>query len=217
MTPAQILATVRAQIDEVTADFYSDDEIYAYMWQAEIEINNLTKCAEAIDTSTTTEVGTAEYAKPSDCLLIIRLLWDSNRMKKIDFRELENQEGLTYGHTIAQSQPYAYYEYGNNIGLYPTPNAAKTIKFYHIKQPAVITNVSTAFTIPQDFHHLIPDYCLWRMWGKDQEEPRAGFHKNQWEINLSRAVITWANHRRADKLGVVKDSDTYPNTYAGMI
>jgi len=212
-----VLATIRAQIDESAEGFYTDNEIYAYIWQAEIEINNLCGCAETTDSSTTTTAGTAEYSKPTDCLRIVRLLWDSNRMKKIDFRELENNEGFTYGHTIAQSQPWAYYEYGANIGLYPTPNATKTIKFYYVQQPAQITDVSTAFTIPLDFHVLISDYCLYRMWGKDQEETRSVNHKKLFDENLMRAVSSWTKRRNADRIMVVKDSEIYPITDAGMI
>jgi hypothetical protein len=217
MTPAQILATTRAQIDETTANFYSDDEIYAYMWQSEILINNETESAETTDVSINTVINTAEYAIPTDCLFIKRVWWDSNRLQKVDFRELENQEGLAYGHTIASGQPYAYYQYGAYLGFYPTPNAVKNVKIWYVKQPTVITSSSTVFSIPQLFHHLIPDYCLWRMWGKDQEENRASFHKALWESNLQTAIRAWWKYKRSDKVLQAKDSDRFPNTYAGMI
>jgi len=217
MTPAQILASIRAQVDEATANFYSDNEIYAYMWQGECAINDEVECAEGTDTSITTVIGTAEYTKPTDMLFAKRVFWDKYRLQKIDFRELENQEGLSYGADIQSGQPYGYYEFADQIGFYPTPNAAQAVKIWYIKQPAVITSSSTTFTIPQLFHDLIPDYCLWRMWGKDQEENRAAFHKQQWEENLLAAKIRWAKYKKSDKIIVVKDSDRFPNSYAGMI
>jgi hypothetical protein len=35
MTPAQALTRVRTQINETTAAFWTDAEIYGYMWEAE--------------------------------------------------------------------------------------------------------------------------------------------------------------------------------------
>jgi hypothetical protein len=217
MTPAQILASIRSQIDEATANFYTDNEIYAYMWQAECTINNEVECAESTDTSITTVNGTAEYTKPTDMIFAKRVWWYLMRMQKIDFRMLENQEGLSYGSTIQTGQPYAYYEYADKIGFYPTPNAAQAVKIWYIKQPVVLTSSSTAFTIPQLFHHLIPDYCLWRMWAKDQEENRAADHQNRWNLNLQIAKQSWAKYKNSDAIIVVKDGDRYPNTYAGMV
>ena len=217
MTPAQILSTVRYQINEPTANFWADQEIYDYQWQAECIINDLTKCNEQTYSGITTSANVAEYSMPSNVLFVTRVTWDYARLKKIDFRELENREWLSYGQTIQSGEPDSYYIFGNNIGLYPTPNDTQLTKLWFIAQPAQLTSSSTSFDIPQYFHHLIPDYCLWRMWSKDQESDRAPFHMTRWQENLQQAVISWQQRQKSDKIFVVKDSNLYPNTLGGMI
>jgi len=217
MTPAQILQTVRDQINEPVANFWSDSEIYNYQWQAECIINDLTKCNEQTNSSISTTSDVAEYSMPTGLLFITRVTWDYVRLKKIDFRELENREWLTYGQVIQSSEPDSYYIFGNNIGLYPTPNQSQNVKIWGIWQPSSITTASSGFDVPEYFHHLFPDYCLWRVWSKDQESDRAAFHKDQWEKNLQQAVISWQTRQRSDKIFVTKDSNLYPNTLGGMI
>jgi hypothetical protein len=217
MTPAQILQTIRDQVNEPVANFWTDQEIYNYQWQAECLINNLTKCNEQTDSSISTLSNVAEYSMPSGVLFVTRVMWDLVRLKKIDFRELENREWLSYGQPIQASEPDSYYIFGNNIGLYPTPNQAQNVKMWGIWQPSILTSSSTSFDIPQYFHHLIPDYCMWRMWAKDQESNNAPFFKTAWQEGLQASVITWNNRLRSDRISVVKDADLYPATLGGMI
>jgi hypothetical protein len=217
MTPAQILTSIRAQFNEPTPNFITDSEIYQYLWEAETTINNLTECNEATDATINTIIGTAEYSLPSTVLFVKRVLWDYVRLKKIDFRELENQEGQSYGNPVASAQPYAYYLYGPSIGFYPTPNLVKNVKMWVITQPVLCTSGSTAFTIPQLFHHLFADYCLYRMFSKDQEDNRTAFYKAKWDEALAQAVRSWNQSKSSDKIYMVKDADRYPNVYPGMI
>jgi len=217
MTPAQILASIRAQFNEPTANFCTDAEIYQYLWEAETKINNTTECAESTDASINTIIGTAEYTLPANILFVKRVQWDYVRLKKIDFRELENQEGQSYGNPIAQAQPYAYYLYGSIIGFYPTPNLAEKVVMWTIVQPTLCNSGSTSFTVPQLFHHLFEDYCLYRMFSKDQEDNRAAFYKDNFEKNLQEAISSWNKSKSSDRLYMVKDGDRFPSVYPGMI
>lgn len=217
MTPAQIFATVRAQFNEPTANFCTDAEIYQYLWEAESNVNNIVECAETTDNTLSTVPGTAEYTLPAELLYVKRVLWNYVRLKKIDFRELENQEGQSYGNPVAQAQPYAYYLYGSIIGFYPTPNLSGPVALWGIQQPVLCNSSSTAFTIPQLFHQLLPDYCLYRMFSKDQEDNRAAFYKGKFDENLQAAIRSWNTSKSSDRIYMVKDSDRFPAVYPGMV
>jgi hypothetical protein len=187
------------------------------MWEAEREIAQLVKCSEKYANAFTTAVGTAEYSLPSDCVFVQRVLWNKLRMKRIEFRELERMEGLTYGASIQQGQPEAYYLFAGKMGLYPTPNAAHDCEIWYIAEPVVITENSTAFTIDKMFHTYITHYVMWQMWSKDQESDRTAFFRKQWDADLAAATVKWAEYQRTDQLARVKDEDIFTVTDSGMI
>jgi len=216
MTPAQIKASIRAQAYETSAAFWSDEEIYAYMWQAECEVAALVECTETTDSTTTTVSGTVEYAKPTDCLIIKRLTWDSVKLKKITLSDLDAMDGTGYGGTVSTGNPEFYYEHGANVGLYPTPTSAKTLKFWHIKQPTELTAASTTFTVPQLFQHYIPDYCLYRMYLKDQDD-RANTHLKLWDENIGKAISKWKHSQHRDQYSVVRCEENNQVTSIGIV
>lgn len=217
MTPAQILATIRNQVYETTAAFYTDAEIYSYMWQAEQDLAEITKSTEAKDTSVTSSTGTQLYNVPSTVAYIHRVEWDGVKLKKIDLTEEDALDFNQYGSTKQQGSPNFYFQWGNQIGLYPVPNDAKNVTMYYYAEPSVITSASTAFTLPSILHRYIPDYALYRMYAKDQDEGRAQFHRQQWEANLIRAKQLWSKRMNEDKYWVVRDTENYAQTELGII
>ena len=218
MTPAQILATIRAQVYEETAAFYTDAEIYSYMWQGEQELITQVPCTETRDTtSITSAVDTEYYTKPTGVVYIERVEWDSVKLKKIDYRDRDALDTNGYGGSLSTGDPYCYYEYGAQIGLYPVPQSIKNVTIHYIKAASAIAAGSTAFTIPDYFSHYLTDFCLYRMYAKDQDDGRANFHRQQWEMNVSRAKQAWSQRQTHDALMVVKDDNNYPETELGMI
>ena len=217
MTPAQVLTTVRAQAYETSEGFWNDSEIFSYMWQCEQDIATELGCAQGTDSSTTTVASTQEYAKPSDCAIINRLVWDSVKLKKVDLTDQDAMDWQGYGSSITTGQPYAYWEFGANVGLYPIPDSAKTLKFWYTKIPAEVTSASTAFTIEQIFHTCFVDYCLWRMYAKDQDDGRMSFHYGNYQRLFLSAKLKWARRVGADQHQVVRDEMYFPTTELGLI
>jgi len=218
MTPAQILATVRAQVYEATAAFYTDAEIYSYMWQAEQEIANQVVCTEVRDSTSISSVTNTEYySLPADVLYVERVEWNNTKLKKIDYRDRDSVNGGGYGGDLDKGDPYCYYQYGSQIGLFPVPQEAKTVALHYIQEPAQIVTASSAFTVPSFFAKYIPDFCLSRMYAKDQDDGRAKFHQGLWSGNILSAKQLWSQRQFKDALLVVKDSDKYPETELGMI
>lgn len=216
MTPAQILSAVRNQAYEQDADFWTDSEIYQYMWEAECEVAGIVGCSEGTDTSTTTVADTQEYSLPSDCLYVLRAIWDQVKLKRIDLKDQDYLDGTLYGGTLTTGDPEHYYEFGNKLGLYPVPSSAKTLKLWYVKQPTQITVGSISFTIPLLFQHYIIDYVLYRMLLKDQDNDRAMIHKRLWDENVQKAIAKWELMREKDRISIVRDTDEYPNTSLGL-
>ena len=217
MTPAQLLATIRNQVYETEAAFYTDAEIYSYMWQAEQEIARVIRCTETVDSSTSTVADTEYYSLPSNAEYVYRVEWDGKKLKKIDFTDRDTVDFNQYGSTLDTGRPTFYYLWGNQIGLYPVPDQVKVIKFYYYAIPTVIDENSTALTIPSWLGQYIVDYALYRMYAKDQDDGRASFHRQQWEANLIRAQQSWSKRQSTDNYYVVRDTENYPETELGII
>ena len=211
ITPSMLIADIRNQVTETTAKFYSDNEIRAYLWQAEIAIAKKLQCTQTTHSSTSTTSGTREYAMPDDVLEISRVTWNSFPLTKIVLDDLDRLEGAAYAFTGITGNPVYYYENGANVGLSPIPNATQTLKFWYTVMPTVITDASTGFTIPAFCQYYLTDYCLWRMYEKDSDQQRATFHREKWNENLNEAFREWKSRQRVNKRVIVKDTSSPMN------
>ena len=218
MTPNQILNTIRNQVYETSPTFWTDGEVFAYMWQAECELAALIGCTQSTDTSITTVAGTQEYTRPSDALEISRVTWNYVPLKKIDLRDKDSLEFPSYGDSTNRTGNCThFYEYGDLIGFWPVPPSASPVKIYYVKQPDEITASSSTFTVPQLFHHYIPDYVLYRMYAKDQDETRAQLHKQAWGEHIIAARQKWQSRTGKGRFSVVRDESQSQTTELGIV
>lgn len=217
MTPSQLLTRVRSQFDEDTAAFLSDaNDIYPYMSDAEMELANDIGCTQGVDANTSTVAGTQEYTRPSDCLRIEVLRWNGVKLKKIDLQEYETISGAYYGATTTQGNPVYYYEWADVVGLYPIPDTVQTLSYYYVKRPAAVTASSAAFTVTEEFHSAIVDYCLFRAYLKDQDG-RAEIHQQRWEERKKKLKADFDLRKYRDQIVVVRDKNTLNTTDFGLI
>jgi hypothetical protein len=217
LTPQDALDIVRNQVYEQSAKFWNDQEVYDYMWLAEQEIAQLAECTEYEDDSITTVSGTQDYEKPLDCLYLKEVKFDNVPLKEVDRREKNAMQSNGYGGTDASGNCYAYYEWNNTISLYPIPQRAATVSLFYIRQPAKITSSSNYFTVPKEFQHPILDFCLSRMYAKDQDETRTNFHWQLWMKGIQDAKTKWQKRKKSNRLYVQKNTDNFGQTEFGTI
>jgi hypothetical protein len=187
MTPNQVLETIRDQVYETSANFWSDAEIYRYMWTAECELASLIECTEATCTAIPTVANQQEYTKPTNLIDIKRVTYGNKPLKKVTKREKD-----FYDFNLVDGTDFS-------------------------GEPTVITSASVAFTVPQEYTHYFIDFCLHRMYAKDQDETRSDRHFKIWENNLVKAKDKWMRKRVSGKVFVVKTEDQYPTTELGLI
>lgn len=224
MTPAQVLTQVRDQTIDADASLCSDSEIYGYMWMAEQEISALSDGCEGRGNVTLVS-GTQEYALPTDAYFIRRAIYDTatsgehQPLQRVDFRELEFADGGGDG-TDSTGEPVQYAVWNDKIILYPIPaaaQAAKLVTLWYVGSPTQITSVSTAFSVNKLFHPYIQEYCLYRVFAKDQDGERANFFLQRWQAGLAQSQIKWMKMKNYGKLHVVKDEDAHSSTELGII
>lgn len=216
MTPAQALTRTRTQLGETTAAFWSDAEIYGYLWEAECILTGKLGLNQATS-SHTTVTGTSTYTFPDSLLRVERLTYNGKKLKKASFTDRDYLDGTDYGSTADTGNPEMYTEWAQQVYLYPVPDAAQTLGWFFYKAPAEITTASTVFTIKDEaIQQMIPDYAVWKCSLKDQEISRAERHKQSWEQNVLRAESMWSDKHQSDRISGVKDEDEYPGGFLGM-
>lgn len=216
MTPEQVYDIIREQLAQTETDFYTEQGLYNFIWLAEMEINNLCGCCQTTDNSTTTVASTQEYAKPVTCVAIDRLTWYNLKLKKVTLTEQDAMDGTGAGGSVAEGNPHSYYEYGANVGLYPIPDSAQTLKFWYTYSPTRLTNSSTDLSVPLLFHNHLHDYGLYRAYLQDKQYERANAHLGIWRGNMASAIRDWRRSQNKDRYAVVKTEDNYPTTGLGM-
>jgi hypothetical protein len=217
MTPSDVLTSVRSQLYEPVATFWTDDELRNYMWQAEQEIATTFKCVR-VNTTITSVTAQSMYTRPVDAYYIDRLTWDKVKLKKIDMTDYDALQRVAYGGMYTIGRPMHYVEYNqDSLMLWPIPQYDAPINIQYEKIPSQIVSGTTAFDIPPMFHNMIQDYVLYRALLKDQDDQRAGFFKTAWEKDMQDAWSVWARFKNADRYHVVKEEDTYRTLELGII
>jgi len=216
MTPASVLTNCRAQLYETTATYWTDAELYGYMWYGERELAQLVPCTEAAFL-TATVTDTSGYTSPSDILYYDRVTYDSVKLKRVDQTDVDALNRRGYGASSTTGQPTHYYEYGKMVYVWPIPQEAADLKFWYFSEPAEVTAAATDFTVPSMFQSYLQDYVLYRAWAKDDNEGKANFFRQQWENDKQLAYNNWAQRGQRDGYRVVRDVDNYPETQLGMI
>jgi hypothetical protein len=214
MTPADVLTSVRDQLYEPVAGFWTDAELYRYMGQAEQEIALNIKCTQ-FQTTVTSVTAQSMYTRPA-AYYIDRLTWDKVKLKKIDLTDYDALQRVAYGGMYTIGRAMHYYEWDDQIGLWPIPSYSAPITIMGVQIPAC-TYTSSGFTVPVYFHTMIQDYALYRAFAKDQNQSQSQFFKKQWDEAMVRGFTYWRNKTNDDLYQVVKEEDSYRNVELGMI
>lgn len=215
MDSSEALTSVRRNLNETTAAFWSDAEIYGYLSEAERLLASRIGGYQ-VNTTHTSVTGTSAYSRPDGCLRIDRVTWNGKKLRKATYRERDFMDGTDYGSTLQTGNPEMYIEWGTQIVLFPVPDAAQSIQYFFRKNPTRITN-ATAFTIQEEsLQEMLPDYAIWKCSLKDGEINRADRHKQAWDQNVQLAYSIWSDRENQDMIPHVRDEDEFAGGMLGM-
>lgn len=216
MTPAQVEEQARRIHNAASSTFWSQDEIFKLIYEAEKRLATDALAIEARDTSTSTVAGTQSYAVPSLCISIKRLEYNGGKLVEIDMRD-DDRLTLSNADSTVQGTPQYYWEWNGTVYLRLIPSAVKTLKFYYYKLPTYLTTSSTALSIPTEYHADLIDYVVSEMAAKDSNYTMARYYNQKWEANVVRAVQFMAKKRRRDSFAAVKDEEVLASTIIGSV
>jgi hypothetical protein len=213
LTASELAEYGRQAYNAVGDTFFSDAEIYRYIWEAEAELATEAKLIERAYT-TTTVASTAAYAAPTYAMVIKRVTYDSQKLMPISFREYD---ALVFNATtIPLGTPQYYVLWEDELTLYPTPDAAATLKIWSLNQPQQVTSTS-ALEVPGVWHLPMADFLLWKFAQKDKNFQAAANYQAAWAQTVQKAKKWNRTRVRGDSFTTVTDVDMVPQTVIGAI
>lgn len=216
MTPAQIEEAARRRYNAVGDTFFSQDELFKVIWEAEQELALEAYAIEGKDTSISTVAGTRTYSMPSLYFGIKRVEYDGVRLHRIDDRD-DDLLTLSNSTTTDQGSPLYYWLWNDVIYLRPIPDAVKTLTIYGYKEATLLTTASTTLSVPTRCHSKIINYVAAIIAAKDENFQTSDRFMNMWREDLKREIAFTRRKKRTDSFASVKDEDAMALTILGAV
>jgi len=200
---SELIADVRSRADEDTADFWTNSMLTTWLNQASLELAFRLENLEEMDTQNTTS-GTANYTLPSDCIKLLRVQVDSLPLRPITFSRLDAFETKGSPSTDTEGTPEWFYLWKDQIYVYPTPSESVTsgLKILYVKRPAAMSADEDEPDHPEQFHHLLALYALYRALQRDMMYSQARDVLQEWLDEIDVARMSLADEQRVGPLQI---------------
>ncbi len=214
MTLAQIEEAARNKYNSIGSNFFSSQEIYNLIYEAELAMSREGLVLE--DSVTTPSVVNQQtYDYPTNVVAFKRITWNGIKLTPIDFR-LDDELTLNNSITDQTQDPQYYWTWNNQVYLRPVPSSVQNLTMYVYKQPAYVTTGGTV-EVPEIFHMDIVNFVVSEMAFKDKQVDIGGLYYNRWIEGL-RNVRKWAREQKVtDAFNVVKDEESLSTNILGPI
>lgn len=209
MTSVQMLSRVRDLLDENSASFWSDANIYVYLSEAQRQLTNIalklyqakrdimpnTPIPDVLRPLITVVVnlafgstGTSTVALPSDYLSDIHVEYDDNASSPIPaFRVGENQNRyFNQNNSFLKSTQaqYTYWVDGANLNFGTAVSGTGAYRLTYLKQPTEINATPTNPILPSYTHEALCQYAVAEGYKRDKS-----FNESQLFYNQFLALI----------------------------
>lgn len=212
MTPPQVVAAARDLYNATGDSFFSDLQIYNWIWQAEHELAMKALAIEATYSGSTV-AAQQNYSYPTNAIALKFVTVNGKKVKRITGREdqaitLSNQTATTMG------WPIYYTDWNSTIYFRPIPDGIYTLAINYYSD-ATVPSASGTIDVPVLFHFDLVDYVLMRMYAKDKSLDSAEFHGALWAQHVKDCIIYMKKKRRTDSFATVQSEDNLPVTILG--
>lgn len=203
MTPSQLEDYARQQYNAVSDNFFSESEILAHVFNAQMRLAIEAKCIKKVFTATSVN-GQQEYTAPSTLLGIFRASYDNERVQVVQLDELLR---MTEGITISSGFTDYIAHWGDRFYLGPIPSEdGKIIKIWAFCEPQKVT-ANSLLEVPTRHQFKIVNYLLGMMALKDNNNQLAQFYLNLWEKDVIKANREERMFERTGGLTTVRNED----------
>ena len=159
MTPQEIIEAARRGYNASSSDpFFSDAQMYEWVYQASMELAKEGFLIEKVFT-TTTVAGTQGYAYPTNVFAIKRITYDGEPLRHLAQREDDLLTGGDQDITT-QGTPEGFVDFNQTIDLRPYPDAAATLKIWGYAHPSGVPTATSSLDLPDEWHIHLTNFLL---------------------------------------------------------
>lgn len=176
-TVSDIQTDIRRQFNEYTSVFLDDtSDLLDWINYATYDIVSKTHCMEDSVSIIFTSGGT-EYSWPSGAskyITIKSIIYDNPDSSKLT--SLLHADLQMLGNISNSGEPKYWYDWNDNIGIYPTPDAARsghTAYTYFVPRPDEYTDTASDIMTPAIYDNAIVNYCIYKALMKDRRYQEA--------------------------------------------
>lgn len=216
MTPAQVEEHARRRYNAYGSAFWTQDELYKLIYDAEMQLATEARVIEGIDTSITTVIGTRYYSAPTGCIAIKRIEYNGTKLKPINQRE-DDALTLNNSGTNSTGTPQYYWVWNDTVYLRPIPDDAKALTLYQYKEPTLLTTSATTLSTPTRCHIHLVDYVVAHMVMKDENFQVYDRFMDRWEKYVERERAWTNKKKRTDGFACVQDEESLAETILGVV
>lgn len=214
MTPAELILYAKQQYNAVNDTFFSDAEMYNYVYDAEMQLAREAQCIRRTYT-TSTASDQQEYARPSNAFAVKRITYNGQKLTKITDRQ-DDSLTLFNQTTTATGTPQYYFEWGDTLSLRPVPSDIGTLKIFTYDLPQAVTNASS-LEVPSRYHLDLALYVVSQMAAKDKNFEASKAYFDRWTKKLADAKRDERKAVRGDAFSSVVDEESLPVTVVGAL
>jgi hypothetical protein len=182
-----ILDRTKRQFGDTAGVIITSAAIFDWINDAAKEIvvdNDLLK----VKASSITVINQSNYGFPSDLLRFHSLSYDGNPLTEISLQEARKLlNGLDDPAAFPIGVPQQFWQYGNEVFLYPSPNAARNLIIYYNRMPVAVDDVADIPELPARYDNRYVEYCLAQAAELDDDSSKAELKMGQFQDGLERA------------------------------
>lgn len=179
-TYAQVLRAVRRTFGDEAGVQIEGDDILQWANDAQQAINTKNKIFKAKAT-TSSVAGQSSYQFPDQRIQQVEsLLFDGSPISPVEMPTAQNTIQANDPQNEESGTPSAWFEWGGEFTLYPTPDAVKTITIYYTRYPTPLTGADNQLLdVPDKYYQAVVDYILWKCYELDEDWNGAQAKENQ--------------------------------------
>jgi hypothetical protein len=209
MQASELITSIRSELVEPIAGFWTDAELLGWINRAESDFVNRTRILDDKD-STSTIQGVTEYPLPSNCLSVRGVMYnralatenpDWVRLSPSNLeKSMQQTPNFPNISSNNQAMPSSYIIWGRTMILYPTPDRTQSdnIILYYKAKPIPLAYVTDQINLDDSLREAIISYVLWKAWKKGQEDEKAIEQAQYYEMYVKHG-LRWVKKQSGDQ------------------
>lgn len=182
-TVGEVLRAVKRTFGDESSAQLEDDDIIAWINDAQDEINNQNKVLKEMGTVKSV-AGVPTYTFPNKRIQQVEaILYAGVRVKNVSYSQaLESYVGIERG---SSPLPEVWYEWGGSFTFSPTPSSVETITIIYTVRPQPVNKLpATVLSMPDKYYQDIVRYVLKQAYLMDEALDLSGSQAQEFAASL---------------------------------